>query len=331
MKWSSKRTLVTGAGGFIGSHLVERLVRNGASVRALVKYSGRGNVGWLDDLEPETLRSIEIVSGDLRDADVVLRAVQSCEVVFHLGAMISIPYSYLNPTETAAVNFMGTLNILNACRTVGVSKLIHTSTSETYGTARYVPIDEQHPLQAQSPYSAAKIGADKLAESFFRSFDLPVATVRPFNTYGPRQSARGVIPTIVVQLLSGSMVKLGSLAPTRDFTFVEDTTQGMLRAAEVSASIGRVINLGSGSEISVGDLARLIIRLSGKTGEVEQQLDRIRPEKSEVERLLADNTLAREILGWKPTVTLEDGLLRTIQWVGQRMGNYRRAQSGYVI
>jgi NAD dependent epimerase/dehydratase len=331
MNWASKKVLVTGAGGFIGSHLVELVVQRGANVRALVRYNSRGTFGWLHDLAPDVYRLLDIVCGDLRDADTILRAVKGCDVVFHLGAMISIPYSYVNPTEAVAINVDGTLNVLNACRFHGVERLVHTSTSETYGTAQYVPIDEQHPLQGQSPYSASKIGADKLAESFFRSFDLPVTTVRPFNTYGPRQSARALIPTIMVQLLTRSEINLGSLLPTRDFTFVTDTAEGMLRAAEVPAAAGRLINLGSGNEISVADLAAMIIHLSGKQVKIGQQKERVRPAKSEVDRLLSDNTLARELLGWQPTIGLKEGLSRTLGWVQTHLSDYQRAMDGYVI
>jgi len=331
MNWSGKKVLVTGAGGFIGSHLSDMLARAGADVRALVRYNSRGTFGWLHDLDAETYKSIEVVQGDLRDADRMLDVVKGREVVFHLGAMIAIPYSYVSPSEAVAVNVGGTLNILNACRSHGVTRLVHTSTSETYGTAQYVPIDEKHPLQGQSPYSASKIGADKLAESYFRSFDLPVVTIRPFNTYGPRQSARALIPTILVQLLTRGNVKLGSMTPTRDFTFVTDTAAGMMRLAEVDAAIGKTVNLGNMQEISVADLVTLISGIAGKTIEVEQQGIRIRPEKSEVNRLLADNRQARELLGWEPTVSLKDGLQRTLEWMRTHLDEYRRAQSEYII
>jgi nucleoside-diphosphate-sugar epimerase len=258
-------------------------------------------------------------------------AVKGCPVIFHLGAMIAIPYSYVNPTEAAAVNVTGTLNVLNAARMFGIDKMVHTSTSETYGTAQYVPIDEKHPLQGQSPYSASKIGADKLAESFYRSFNLPVTTIRPFNTYGPRQSARAVIPTVIAQALTGSKTRLGSLTPTRDFTYVEDTARGMICAAEVDAAVGTVTNLGNMKEIAIGDLVTLISRLVGKPLEVEQQQSRIRPENSEVERLLADNSRAREVLKWAPEVSLEHGLRATIDWLREHLSDYRRAQTEYVI
>ena len=331
MNWQGRKVLVTGGGGFIGSHLVEMLARRGADVRALVRYNSRGTFGWLHDVAPEVSRSVNVVQGDLRDADAVLRAVDGCEVVFHLGAMISIPYSYVNPTEVAAVNVNGTLNVLNACKQAGVARLVHTSTSEIYGTARYVPIDEQHPVHGQSPYSASKIAADKLAESYHRAFDLPVVTIRPFNTYGPRQSARALIPNVMVQLLSGATVKLGLLTPTRDFTFVTDTADGMIRAAECNEAIGHEINLGSGKEISVGDLVGRIVDISGRKAEIEQQSERVRPEKSEVERLLSNNARARELLKWEPQVGFDEGLLQTYEWLGRNLPEYRRAVSGYVI
>lgn len=331
MNWAGRKVLVTGAGGFIGSHLVGMLALRGAKVRALVRYNSRGSFGWLHDLESEIYRSLDIMQGDLRDADAVLRVVDGCEVVFHLGAMISIPYSYVNPTEVAAVNVNGTLNVLNACRQAAVARLVHVSTSEIYGTARYVPIDENHPVHGQSPYSASKIAADKLAESYHRAFDLPVVTVRPFNTYGPRQSARALIPTVMVQLLSGSTVKLGLLTPTRDFTFVTDTAEGMIKAAESADATGREINLGSGKEISVGDLVSRIVRISGRNIEIEQRPERIRPEKSEVDRLLSNNSMARELLGWEPHVGFDDGLRETYDWLQRHLSEYQRAVAGYVI
>jgi NAD dependent epimerase/dehydratase len=331
VKWEGRKVLVTGAGGFIGSHLVEMLARRGAKVRALVRYNSQGTFGWLRDIASDLSGAINIVQGDLRDADAVLRAVDGCEVVFHLGAMISIPYSYVNPTEVAVVNVNGTLNVLNACRQTGVVRLVHTSTSEIYGSAQYVPIDEKHPVHGQSPYSASKIAADKLAESYHRAFDLPVVTVRPFNTYGPRQSARALIPTVMVQLLSGSTIKLGLLTPTRDFTFVTDTAEGMIRAAECSEAVGREINLGSGREISVGDLVSLIVRISGKHVDVEQRPERVRPVKSEVDRLLSNNSQARELLGWQPRVGFEQGMLETYSWLRNHHSEYQRAAAEYVI
>ncbi len=321
MNWKGKKVLVTGAGGFIGSHLTERLVELGADVRALVHYNALGTWGWLD--ESPVRKDIEVVSGDVRDRDSVRRAMQDTEVVFHLAALIGIPYSYHAPVSYVRTNIEGTLNVLQCARELGVERVIHTSTSEAYGTARYVPIDEKHPLQGQSPYSATKIGADKLAEAFHLSFGLPVVTVRPFNTFGPRQSARAVIPTIITQCLTGDVVRLGNLHPTRDLTYVSDTVEGFISAASTSAAIGRTINIGSGREISIGDLAKLIVRLIGRPINIESEEKRVRPAKSEVERLVADNTLARELLGWEPAVSLEEGLGRTIEWVQQHLRRYR--------
>jgi dTDP-glucose 4,6-dehydratase len=329
--WQDKRVLVTGAGGFIGSHLAEELVRRGARVRALVRYNSQGTFGWLSRSDEAIARQIEFVQGDLRDADSVSRAVRGREVVFHLGAMISIPYSFVAPNEAVAVNVGGTQNVLNACREHGVARMIHTSTSEVYGTAIYVPIDEKHPLQGQSPYSASKIGADHLVDSYFRTFDLPATTVRPFNTFGPRQSARAVIPTILVQLLSGRKVKLGNLNATRDFTFVTDTVEGMLMAAQSQAAVGRTMNLGTRNEIKIGDLLQLLGELTGVAPELEIEDARIRPEKSEVNRLLSENQLAGELIGWKPKVSLRDGLAETLSWFLGHLEYYRRAQQGYVI
>lgn len=331
MNWAGRNVLVTGAGGFIGSHLVEELVARGAKVRCLVRYNSRGSLGWLEDVAKEVYGAIEIIQGDLCDADAVLSVVRDQSVVFHLGAIISIPFSYVSPSEVAAVNITGTLNVLNACRTIGVERLVHTSTSEVYGTAQFVPIDESHPVQGQSPYSASKIGADKLAESYHLSFGLPVTTVRPFNTYGPRQSARAVIPAIMVQMLTKSTVSLGSLTPTRDFTFVTDTVAGMIRAAETADAVGRTINLGSGQEISIGQLVETIARISEKPIEVQVQEQRMRPKNSEVNRLLSDNSLARSVIGWQPTITLDDGLRQTLHWILGRLDHYRRAQNEYIV
>jgi NAD dependent epimerase/dehydratase len=322
MNWLGKKVLVTGAGGFIGSHLVERLVMLGASVRALVRYNSRGSWGWLD--HSPLVREVEVVAGDICDADNVLNATEGAEVVFHLAALIAIPYSYVAPHSYIRTNVEGTFNALQAARRIGVQRFLHTSTSEVYGTAQYVPIDETHPLQGQSPYSASKIGADKMAEAFHLSFSLPVVTVRPFNTFGPRQSARAVIPTIISQCLGGaSTIKLGSLHPTRDLNFVGNTVDGFIAAAESDAATGRTINLGSNLEISVGDLANRIIQLTAASATIESDSTRIRPEKSEVERLLADNSLARELLAWNPSVGLDEGLQRTIEWIRENQHWYR--------
>lgn len=321
MNWKDKKVLVTGAGGFIGSHLTERLVEVGANVRALVHYNALGTWGWLD--ESPVRNDIEVVAGDVCDRDSVRQAMQDREIVFHLAALIGIPYSYYAPVSYIRTNIEGTLNVLQSARELGVERVIHTSTSEAYGTARYVPIGEEHPLQGQSPYSATKIGADKLAEAFHLSFGLPVVTVRPFNTFGPRQSARAVIPTIITQCLTDNVVRLGNLAPTRDLNYVSDTIDGFILAAATPEAIGRTINLGSGREISIGDLAKLIIHLFGRPIDIESEEKRERPDKSEVDRLFADNTLARTVLGWEPAITLEEGLERTIEWMKQHLERYR--------
>jgi dTDP-glucose 4,6-dehydratase len=321
LNWTGKRTLVTGAGGFIGSHLAERLVEAGARVRALVHYNALGSWGWLDSSRLKD--ELEVVAGDICDRDSVRTAMQGIDVVFHLAALIAIPYSYRAPASYVRTNVEGTLNLLQAVRDLGAERIVHTSTSEVYGSARYAPIDEGHPLQGQSPYSASKIGADKMAEAFHLSFGVPVVTVRPFNTFGPRQSARAVIPTIITQCLTGHPIRLGNLTPTRDMNFVANTVDGFLLAGAARGAVGRTINLGSGREISIGDLAQMIIRLTGHVQPVEVQEERLRPEGSEVERLLADNRLAREILSWEPAVGLEEGLVRTIDWIRQYQERYR--------
>ena len=318
---SGKRVLVTGAGGFIGSHLTERLVAEGADTRALVHYRSDGSRGWLDASPHKN--EIEVVAGDVRDCEFVARAMCDRDVVFHLAALIGIPYSYDAPRSYVDTNVTGTLNILQAARDLNVERVVHTSTSEVYGSAQYAPIDEKHPLQAQSPYSASKIGADKLAEAFHLSFDLPVVTVRPFNTFGPRQSARAVIPTIISQCLISGSVKIGSLHPTRDLNFVANTVDGFLRASVSPKAVGQTVNLGSGSEISIGDLAKTIVRLIGGEVPIETDAARVRPQGSEVERLLADNTLARELLDWTPQVSLEEGLVQTVDWIRENLSRYR--------
>lgn len=325
-EWSGKRVLVTGAGGFIGSQLVETLALNGADVRAFVRYNSRGDAGLLRQLSADIFRELDVVAGDLRDTAAVDRAVRGVDFVFHLGAIISIPYSYKHPMETAETNFMGTLNVLLACLSHGVERLIHTSTSEVYGTAQFTPMDESHPLQGQSPYSASKIGADKLVESFYRSYNLPAATVRPFNTYGPRQSARAVIPTIITQSLTEDRIYLGNLEARRDFTYVRDTVDGFIRAAEAEGILGQELNLGTGEDISIGELATRIIRLVGRPVEIITESERMRPEKSEVMRLLSDNGLARRILDWEPAYSLEDGLRETIAWIGNHIDFYHVGQ-----
>lgn len=313
MTLAGKQALVTGADGFIGSHLVETLVRRGVRVRALALYNSFNHWGWLEDLACRG--SVEVVCGDVRDPHFCRRITQDVEVVFHLAALIAIPYSYAAPASYVDTNVTGTLNICQAALENGCRRVLHTSTSEVYGTARYVPIDEAHPLQPQSPYSASKIGADALAMSFFNAFDLPVTTVRPFNTYGPRQSARAVIPTIISQIAAGrKSIRLGDLRPTRDFNFVLDTCAGFLSLAECDEAVGKTVNIGSNREISIGDLFGLIRELMASGVELECDEQRLRPEQSEVFRLWCDNSLIRELTGFEPQHTLRQGLQQTIDW-----------------
>ncbi len=321
MSLKGKHVLVTGAGGFIGSHLTETLVQTGAHTRAFVHYRGNGSSGWLDQSSYKD--HVEIMAGDICDRDSVLRAARGVDVVFHLAALIGIPYSYHAPSSYIRTNIEGTLNVLQAVRELNVEKVVHTSTSEVYGTARTVPITEEHPLQGQSPYSASKIAADKLAESFHLSFGVPVVTIRPFNTFGPRQSARAVIPTIVTQLLTGDVVRLGNVQPRRDFNYVQNTVDGFILAAEKKEAIGRTINIGSGTEITIAEVTQKIAELLGKTVTIESQQERTRPEDSEVGRLLADNSQARTILGWTPAVSLEKGLSHTIGWIQSNLHEFR--------
>lgn len=323
MTWQGRKVLVTGAGGFIGSHLVERLVILGARVRALVRYNSRNDWGLLELLPEAVKKEIEVVTGDITDPFSTAAAVSGCEVIFHLAALIAIPYSYLAPAQYVAVNCQGTLNLLEAARRQGVARFIQTSTSETYGTARYTPIDENHPLQGQSPYAASKIGADKLAESYYLSFGLPVATIRPFNTYGPRQSARAVIPTIITQALTSPVIRLGNLSPLRDLNYVSDTIAGFLKVAEHEAAVGEVINVGSGKAVSIGELANKILALLGMDKPIETEAIRVRPESSEVMTLLCDNAKAWELLGWRPQVSLEEGLQRTIAYIKDHLDRYK--------
>lgn len=323
MNLKNKKVLVTGAGGFIASHLLEKLVEMGAEVKAFTRYNSRNDYGLIEILPDDVKKKIWVIPGDLRDYDAVYEAMRGCEIVFHLAALIAIPYSYVHPGEVIETNVIGTFNVLNAARRLKVKKIVHTSTSEVYGTAIKVPISEDHPLQGQSPYSASKIGADKIAESFFRSFNLPVATIRPFNTYGPRQSARAVIPTIITQALKGNIIQLGSLHPTRDMNYVKDTVNGFVKIAESEKSVGQEINIGSGREISIGDLVEKISGFLGKKIKVVSKDSRKRPKKSEVERLLADNSKAKKLLGWKPQYTLEEGLKETINWIEHNLDFYK--------
>jgi dTDP-glucose 4,6-dehydratase len=315
--------LVTGAGGFIGSHLTEALVRRGAQVRSFVRYNSRGDRGLLDLLPADVMQSVDVRFGDLRDADTVRRAADGVDTIFHLGALIAIPYSYVSPRDVVDTNVLGSVNVLEAARAHGVRRMLQTSTSEVYGTAQYVPIDEKHPLQGQSPYAASKIGSDQIAESYHRSFDLPVSIVRPFNTYGPRQSARAIIPTIISQALAGSTLRLGSLSPTRDLLYVTDTAAGFCAVAETDAAIGRTLNLGTGCAVSIGDLVAAIGRILGVELDVVEDSQRVRPARSEVHRLLADATQARDVCGWEARVSLEEGLRRVIEWMRDNRVRYR--------
>lgn len=322
MGTNNKKVLVTGAGGFIGSHLTEKLCVSGYAVKAIVHYNSRNSWGWLDSSKYKG--RIEIISGDIRDADIVRHAMRNVEMIFHLAALIGIPYSYHSPEAYVETNIKGSLNILQAAKDFGVKKIIHTSTSEIYGTARFVPITENHPVNPQSPYAATKSAADLLALSFYRSFNLPVTVVRPFNTYGPRQSARAVIPTIITQILYGKKrIKLGALTPTRDFTYVEDTVDGFIRAGECPGSTGEIINLGNNSEISIGELTHLIALYLNREVIINSVQERKRPAKSEVERLMADNTKAKRILNWAPKYSLEKGLKKTIGWFKENKDIYK--------
>lgn len=319
--WSRKKVLVTGGGGFIGSHLVEALCQEGADVRALVRYNALGKWGWLDT--SPVAQQIEVIAGDIVDAGCVREAVSGMDVVFHLAALIGIPYSYRAPHSYLRTNIEGTLNVLSASLEKQVARVVHTSTSEVYGSALQVPISEEHPLQGQSPYSATKIAADKLAEAFYCTYNLPVSTVRPFNTFGPRQSARAIIPTIITQLITQSTVKLGNLHPTRDFNYVKDTVRGFLCVAESSDTLGKVVNLGTGHEISMSQLARTIARLMGKELKLDVEQERLRPALSEVDRLCADNRRAMQWTQWRPQYDLDAGLQETIDWVSQHIDGYR--------
>jgi len=314
-------TLVTGADGFIGSHLVEALVRQGHEVRTFVLYNSFNSWGWLDHVPEDVQSSIDVFAGDIRDPNGVRTAMRGCDIVFHLAALIAIPYSYHSPDTYVDTNVKGTLNILQAARDLDVERVVHTSTSEVYGSAQFVPITEEHPLQGQSPYSASKIGADQLSYSFYPSFDLPVATVRPFNTYGPRQSARAVIPTIITQIAGGERkIKLGALTPTRDFNYVSDTVSGFIAVAESERAVGEVVNVGSGFEISIGDLAHLIADVMEVSIDIETEEERLRPEKSEVDRLHADTSRLKDWTQWTPEFAgvdgLRAGLKDTAYWFG---------------
>lgn len=323
----SDRVLVTGADGFIGSHLTEELVKSGEKVTAFCLYNSFGTLGWIDTLPKEIRSEIEIFTGDVRDPNGVRTAMRGQQRVFHLAALIAIPFSYHSPDSYVDTNIKGTLNVLNAARELGTERVMVTSTSEVYGTAQYVPIDEKHPFQGQSPYSATKIGADRLAESFYRSFDLPVTIVRPFNTYGPRQSGRAVIPTIISQLLAGQQeIHLGKLSPTRDFNFVKDTAHGFMAIADCPAAIGQELNIATGEEHSIGDLANELIAQINPNAKIVCEEERLRPEKSEVNRLLGDSTKMRALTGWKPEYTFEQGLAETVAWIRDNLNTYKVGQ-----
>jgi dTDP-glucose 4,6-dehydratase len=311
---AGKKVLVTGSGGFIGSHLTELLVNGGAKVRAFVRYNSRNDPGMLVYLDPAKGAEIEIVPGDLRDPESVTSAVSGTEVVFNLGAQIAIPYSYVNPRDFVETNVVGTLNVAQACLATGASRLIQVSTSEVYGSAQTIPIAESHPLEAQSPYAATKIASDKLIDGFIRSFSLPATIVRPFNTYGPRQSARAVIPTIISQALYSDRVRIGSLHPRRDLTFVTDTAAGFI-AATGDATLGQTVQLGTGEDVSIGEIAEMIAEILDQPLDLEVEKERIRPEASEVERLISTPQKAKELMGWEPTIDLREGLIKTIDWV----------------
>ncbi len=324
MNLKNKKVLVTGAGGFIGSHLTERLVELGADVSALVRYNSRNDWGMVELFPEETKEKINVITGDIKDSDAMRWAAKDVDIIFHLAALIPIPYSYIHPREAIETNIIGTLNVLMAAKENNVERMIHTSTSETYGTAQYVPIDEKHPLQGQSPYSASKIGADKIAESFYLSYGLPVATIRPFNTYGPRQSARAVIPTIITQALTKNEVFIGSKHPTRDLTYVSDTVEGFVKIAEADKGVlGEVINIGSNFEISIGDLANKIVSLINKDVKIKFDESRVRPGKSEVERLWVDNRKAKKLMNWEPKVSLDEGLKKTIDYISKNINKYK--------
>lgn len=330
MNIKNKNVVVTGAGGFIGSHLTEELVRRGANVKAFVHYNSRNNWGLLELSEKSILEKVEVVAGDITDPFFVKTVTKDTDIVFHLAALIGIPYSYTAPESYVNVNIKGTLNVLQAGLENNIGKIVHTSTSETYGTAEYTPIDELHPLKGQSPYSASKIGADKLAESYFRSFDLPVATIRPFNTFGPRQSARAIIPTIITQAIVKSEVHIGSLSPVRDLTFVKDTVNGFIEVGTSEKSVGEVINVGTGSGVTIGELLKKILRILEKDEiPVFEDKDRVRPDRSEVMELICDNSKAKHLLNWNPKYTLNEGLAETIEWMQKHTNLYKTEK--YVV
>jgi len=325
------RVLITGADGFIGSHLTETMVKYGFNVKAFTYYNSFNSWGWLDNLDKEVLKNVEVVMGDIRDPYGVKTATKGCEAILHLAALIAIPFSYVAPDAYVDTNIKGTLNIIQAAREKNIRTLV-TSTSEVYGTAKYVPIDENHPYQGQSPYSASKIGADRLAESFYRSFNTPITIVRPFNTYGPRQSARAVIPTIITQLLQGAEeIKLGAIEPTRDFNFVEDTANGFIEILKSEKTIGEEINIATGEEISIGDTAKELIRQINPSAKIKLDEERLRPEKSEVERLLGANEKIKKLTNWKPKYSFEEGIKKTIEWFKKEENLAKYKSNMYVV
>jgi NAD dependent epimerase/dehydratase len=323
MDWATKKVLITGADGFIGSHLTQSLIARGARVKAFVMYNSFNTWGWIDTFAPSDKEAVDVVCGDIRESDILKQALKGVDIAFHLAALIAIPYSYKSPSSYIKTNIEGTLNLLQAGLDCGVEKIIHTSTSEVYGTAHYTPMDEKHPLQGQSPYSASKIGADMIAESFYRTFNLPVTTVRPFNTYGPRQSARAIIPTLILQMLTGTTIRIGSLHPIRDFTYVSDTVEGFIKAAEADGINGKVLNLGSNQGISIGELTNTLAKIMEKEVTIECEKDRVRPPHSEVNQLICDNQRAHQLIGWRPMVHLEEGLSKTIEWFTKNRQAYK--------
>jgi NAD dependent epimerase/dehydratase len=324
LKLSGRKILVTGAGGFLGSHLVQVLVEKGAKIKALVHYNSRNDWGMLEWTDKNILDQVEIVSGDIRDSDGVRKIMKDQEIVFHLAALIGIPYSYVNPLDVAFTNIQGTLNLLLAAKEFRVEKFVHTSTSEVYGTAQHVPMDENHPINPQSPYAATKASADQLASSFYYTYELPMGIIRPFNVFGPRQSARSVIPNIIMQALTKDEVKLGSLTTSRDLTYVTDSVKGMILFAECDQTVGETVNLGSENEISVKGLIELIEKNINKKLKVIQEEERIRPEKSEVERLVSNSEKARKLLRWKPEMDIEQGIQKTISWIKDNINFYKK-------
>jgi NAD dependent epimerase/dehydratase len=326
MNWESKKVLVTGAGGFIGSHLCEALLAKGSDVTAMLRYSSRSDWGNLEFLSSQDRRQLKVIAGNIEDGNFVAQQVKGIDIIFHLAALIAIPYSYIAPMSYVKTNIEGTLNLLEAARKERVEKVIHTSTSETYGSACYTPIDEKHPLQGQSPYSASKIGADKIAESYYRSYELPVVTIRPFNTFGPRQSARAIIPTIITQALTQDEIKLGSLDPVRDLSFVRDVTQAFIKLAESGETIGETINIGSGKGVSIGELAAEILEIMNCKKKIVVEEQRVRPPKSEVRLLICDNTKALKLTGWKPVYSLKQGLVEVVDFISRNLHQYKTDQ-----